>query len=164
MESVKLEKEFTVFVCEIDVSAVHAWHWKMLIENSKFFSLLLFDPISSHGLAIRGFAITLIVFTTLDRTHQNEWSGRRRDLYMTTHNIHNKFPCPRWDSNSLSQQACGRRPIPSTERPLGSGKISNSFTLEFILVTLTHIISSEVSSVWYLCNKNQNNAHNIIWS
>jgi len=45
MESLKLEKEFTVFLYESGVSAVHAWHWKMLIENSNSFSLLLFDPI-----------------------------------------------------------------------------------------------------------------------
>ena len=32
--------------------------------------------------------------TTVGRTPLNEWSVRRRDLYLTTHNNHNKHPCP----------------------------------------------------------------------
>jgi hypothetical protein len=35
----------------------------------------------------RGFTITLR-HTTLGRTPLDEWSARRRDLYLTTHNIH----------------------------------------------------------------------------
>ena len=31
----------------------------------------------------------------------------------------NRQPCPRWDSSPRSQQASGRRPTPSTARPLG---------------------------------------------
>ena len=31
--------------------------------------------------------------TTVGRTPLNEWSVRRRDLYLTTHNNHNKHPC-----------------------------------------------------------------------
>jgi hypothetical protein len=34
--------------------------------------------------------------TTVGRTPLNEWSARRRDLYLTTHDNHNKHPCPRW--------------------------------------------------------------------
>ena len=49
--------------------------------------------------------------TTVGRTPLDEWSARRRELYLTTHNIHNRHPCPRWDSNSHSQQASGRRPV-----------------------------------------------------
>jgi len=37
--------------------------------------------------------------TTVGRTPPDERSARRRDLYLTTHNTHNKHPCPRWDSN-----------------------------------------------------------------
>jgi len=48
--------------------------------------------------------------TTVGRTPFDEWSARRRDLYLTTHNTHNRHPCPRWDSNSRSQQGSGRRP------------------------------------------------------
>ena len=43
--------------------------------------------------------------TTVSRTPLDEWSPRRRDLYLTTHNNHNKHPCPRWDSKPQSQQA-----------------------------------------------------------
>ena len=43
--------------------------------------------------------------TTVGRTPLEEWSARRRDLYLTTHNTHNRHPCPRWDSNpQLSRQ------------------------------------------------------------
>jgi len=36
-----------------------------------------------------GFAITLR-HTTLGRTPLDKWSTRRRDLYLTTHNIHKR--------------------------------------------------------------------------
>ena len=32
--------------------------------------------------------------TTVDRTPLDERSARRRDLYLTTHNTHNRHPCP----------------------------------------------------------------------
>jgi len=47
--------------------------------------------------------------TTVGRTPLDEWSASRRDLYLTTHNIHDRHPWPRWDSNPQSQQASGRR-------------------------------------------------------
>jgi len=44
--------------------------------------------------------------TTVGRTPLDEWSARRRDLYLTTFNIHNRHPCPKWDStHNLSRQA-----------------------------------------------------------
>ena len=46
---------------------------------------------------------------TVGRHNLDEWSVRRRDLYLTTHNTHNRHPCPRWDLNPQSQQASGRR-------------------------------------------------------
>ena len=48
---------------------------------------------------------------TVGRTPLNEWSVRRRDLYLTTLTT-DKHPCPGWDSNPRSQQASGRRPTP----------------------------------------------------
>ena len=48
--------------------------------------------------------------TTAGRTPPDEWSARRRDLYLTTHNTHDRHPCPRWDSNPQSRQTSGRRP------------------------------------------------------
>ena len=49
--------------------------------------------------------------TTIGRTPLDEWSARRRDLYLTTLKT-NKHPCPQWDSNPRSQQASGHRPTP----------------------------------------------------
>jgi hypothetical protein len=49
--------------------------------------------------------------TTVDRTPLDEWSARRRDLYLTTH-ITDKHLYSRWDSNTWSHQASGRRPAP----------------------------------------------------
>jgi hypothetical protein len=52
--------------------------------------------------------------TTFGRTSLDEWSARRRNLYLTSHehsqqtNIH----APRWDSSPQSQQASGSRPTP----------------------------------------------------
>ena len=58
--------------------------------------------------------------TTVGRTPLDEWSVRRRDLYLTTHNTYNRqtsmLP---WNSNPQSQQASGRRPTPETARPMG---------------------------------------------
>ena len=50
--------------------------------------------------------------TTVGRTPLDEWSARRRDLYLKSHNTDKKHPCPRWDSNPRSQQASGGRPTP----------------------------------------------------
>ena len=56
----------------------------------------------------RGFTITLR-HTTLGSTPLDEWSARRRDLYMTTHNTHNRH---------TSMPPAGFEPtIPSSERP-----------------------------------------------
>jgi len=46
--------------------------------------------------------------TTVGRTPLHEWSARRKDLYLTTHDTHNRqIPMPRWDSNPRSQQVSG---------------------------------------------------------
>jgi len=47
------------------------------------------DPIPSYGLPLRDFTITLR-HTTLGRTPLDKWSARRRDLYLTTHNTHQR--------------------------------------------------------------------------
>jgi hypothetical protein len=59
--------------------------------------------------------------TIVGRTHLDERSARRGDLYLTTHNIHNKYPLPGRDSKLQSQQACGRRPTPQTAWATGTG-------------------------------------------
>jgi hypothetical protein len=70
---------------------------------------------------------------TVGRTPLDEWSARRRDLYLTTHNIHNRqTSMPRWDSNARSQQASGLilrlRPRDHWDRP------DMSLYLQFIIL------------------------------
>ena len=46
--------------------------------------------------------------STVGSTPLDECSARRRDLYLTTHDTHNRqMSMPRWDSNPRSQQASG---------------------------------------------------------
>jgi hypothetical protein len=54
---------------------------------------------------------------TVGRTPLDEWSARRRDFCLTTHNTHNRHTCRRWDSNPQSEQASGRRTTSQTARP-----------------------------------------------
>jgi hypothetical protein len=80
--------------------------------------------------------------TTVGRTPLVEWSAHHRDLYLTTHNTHNRQtstwrhtilttdrplpddttlttqPCPWQDMNPQSQQARGRSPTHYTPRPM----------------------------------------------
>ena len=66
-------------------------------------------PPSGPGPPHRGFMITPR-HTTLGRTPLDEWSARRRDLYLTPTTLTtDKYPCPRWDSNPPA--------IPAKERP-----------------------------------------------
>ena len=75
---------------------------------------------------------------TVGKTPLDDWSARLRDLCLTTHNTHNKHPCPRWDSNPQSQQASGRRPTPYTARPLGPA--GNCFTFTKFITNLYYTI------------------------
>jgi hypothetical protein len=51
--------------------------------------------------------------TTVGRTPLDEWSARHRDLYLTTHNTHNKQrSMARRDSNPQFQQTSDRRSTP----------------------------------------------------
>jgi hypothetical protein len=52
--------------------------------------------------------------TTVGRTPQDEWSARRRDFYLTTHehSQQTNIYAPQCDSNPRSQQASGCRPTP----------------------------------------------------
>jgi hypothetical protein len=54
-----------------------------------FFFTMTQQPLMRPGPPhYRGFMI-ILRHTTLGRTPLNEWSARRRDLYLTTHNTHN---------------------------------------------------------------------------
>jgi len=58
--------------------------------------------------------------TTFSKTPLDEWSACRRDLYLTTHNNHNRQTSMlQWDSSPQPQQESDRRPTPQTARPLG---------------------------------------------
>jgi len=54
--------------------------------------------------------------TTVGRTPLNVWPACCRNLYLTTHNTHNRqidiHPCPRRGSKPKFQQASDRRPTP----------------------------------------------------
>jgi hypothetical protein len=74
----------------------------------------------------RGFTITLR-HTTIGRTPLDEWSARRRYLYLTTHNRHKRqISMPRLYSNPQSQQVSGRRLTPYSARLLGSSSKADS--------------------------------------
>jgi hypothetical protein len=117
------------------------------LVSSKFGQCLL--PFYYHGVTApsrprsphyRGFTMTL-GHITLSRTPLEEWSARRRDLYLTTHNTHKKHPRRRRDSNPQSQQARGRRPTPLDSVATGIG-------LFITLVTkITRIYRCTVTSV-----------------
>jgi hypothetical protein len=55
-----------------------------------FFLLWCNNPSGPKPPRCRGFIITLR-HITLGRTPLDEWSARRRNLYLTTHNTHNNF-------------------------------------------------------------------------
>ena len=55
-----------------------------------FFFLWRFDPIQCHGLVLRGSAIILTGHNTIGMTPLDDWSARRRDLYLTLHKTQKK--------------------------------------------------------------------------
>jgi hypothetical protein len=77
---------------EIQVHVITlSWHfweniWKILIV---FGATVPRGPGLPHS---RGFHITLNEATTISRTHLDEWSASRRDLYLNTHNT--------WETNA----------------------------------------------------------------
>jgi hypothetical protein len=58
--------------------------------------------------------------TTVGRIPLDEWSVRRRHLYLTTQNTHRRHTCPQRVSNLQSQKASGCRLRLSKARPRGS--------------------------------------------
>jgi hypothetical protein len=71
----------------------NAGHGLLILEATPPF-LWRFDTIEGHGLPWRGFAITFIGHTTLGRTPLDEWSARRTDIYLTTHNTQTDTHAP----------------------------------------------------------------------
>ena len=78
------------------------------VMTSKFLSFLEHTITHSH--------------TTVGRTPLHEWSVRRRDLYLTTHNAHNRQTQPyhRQDSNPQSKQASGHLALDRATTGTGS--------------------------------------------
>jgi hypothetical protein len=64
----------------------------------------------------QGLLIHQVSISHTQTHHRREGSSGRvissSQRPLTTHNTHNKQPCPQWDSNPLSQNASGRRPTP----------------------------------------------------
>jgi len=87
---------------------------------------------------------------TFDRTLLGEWSARRRDLYLTTHNTHNR---------QTSKLPAGFEPtIPGSERPqthvldgaaTGTGLLKSLAILNYRLTyILVHHNESEFYCIW----------------
>jgi hypothetical protein len=102
------------------------WHWGAIIRElfrtkeykpNANLGIFLFSmaqqPLGGLGcLIFRGFTITLFRHTTFGRTPLDEGPARRRELYLTTHNTHNR---------QTSMPPVGFEPtILVSERPLGS--------------------------------------------
>ena len=81
-------------------------------DDGHFFFLWRCGPTRAMASSFMRFLYHTQRRTTVCRTPLDEWSARRRNLYLTTHNTHNKHPCPGRDSNPRSQQVSGRRPMP----------------------------------------------------
>jgi hypothetical protein len=90
-------ENFTIYFIIIIIIIIISIGFSWLVSPS--------GPRSHH---YRGFTITLR-HTTLGRTPLDEWPVRRRDLYLTTHNTHNK---------QISIPPAAFEPtIPARERP-----------------------------------------------
>jgi len=95
-------------------------------------------PSSGPGLPhSRVFTITFR-HTTLGRTPLDEWSARRRDLYLTKHNTHNR--------QSSMPTAVFELPIPGSERPLGSAYSHLYCCLIWIISKPT--VNNELERMW----------------
>ena len=70
------------------------------LQASRYSSIYVFSYAACSPIADYGLLILEVLrdhtqrHTTADRTPLDEWSARRRDLYLTTHNTHNRHPCP----------------------------------------------------------------------
>jgi len=86
----------------------NVWARSCCVVMFNFFLPWLNSPSGPRPPHYRGFTITLR-HTTLGRTPLDEWSARRIDLYLTTHNTHNR---------QTSMSPTGFEPmIPASERP-----------------------------------------------
>jgi hypothetical protein len=74
--------------------------WESLGPHSyTFFPLWHCSPARAMASSFTTFLDHTQRRATVGRTPPDEWSARRRDLYLTSQNTHNKHQCPRWDSD-----------------------------------------------------------------
>ena len=70
------------------------WFWENVwtsdIKGSIFFFLWRCDPTLVMASSFLRFLVPTQRRTAIGRTPLGEWSARRRDLYLTTHNNHNR--------------------------------------------------------------------------
>jgi len=108
----------------------HVWRWcdKIIILLYSMFVCLFVTGARAplgHGLLIREVSHTQRR-TTVGRTPLGEWSARHRDLYLTTHNTHNR---------QTSMPPVGFEPPissgerPQTARPLGPTLLYNIYNI-----------------------------------
>jgi hypothetical protein len=102
------------------------------------------QPLGGQGLlSFRGFTITHFRHTTLCRTPLDEWSARRRDLYLTTHNTYKR---------QTSMLPAGFEPtIPVSERP--QTHVLDRVATGIGLIYVTYVLSSEFVACYVECDK-----------
>jgi hypothetical protein len=76
---------------EVHLQQCFCGAWESLTSQPSFILFLIWleSPTGPRAPHCRGFEITFRL-TTLERTPLDDWSARRRDLYLTTHNTHKR--------------------------------------------------------------------------
>jgi len=80
----RIKKQFALFLC-IPLTVIDVTGYQLF-----FFSLWRCDPTRVMTSSFLRFLDHTQRRTTAGRTPLDEWSSRRRDLYLTTHNTHNR--------------------------------------------------------------------------
>jgi hypothetical protein len=120
---------------------------------------MAWQPLGDLGrLIFRGFTITIFRHTTLGRTPLDEWSAGRRDLYLTTHNTHNR---------QTFMPSVGFEPaIPASERPQTHALDRTATGIGLLIITLKYLNTSSmyVKRLRFVFHKSANNeANNDNW-
>ena len=116
-----------------------------------FFFLWRCDPTRVMASSFTRFSRSHTTTHPVGRTPLDEWSARRRDLYLTT----DKYPCPRWDSNPRSQQASGHwdRQYTRTDKRLlthwGRGHL-NCLNARYRVFINFNPLNAELNPICYL--------------
>ena len=96
--------------------------------------------------------------TTMGRIPLDEWSARRRDIYLTTNNYYDRHPCHRRVSNPA---------IPASERPqtdaLDRAATGKGLPLYYLFQIRNHPTGDLSRVVWVFMFKIQNGSE-ILWA